>query len=684
MVRQAHHKPTGSAPLPLALLCNFALLYLLYMLCRVVYVWEFWDLYADDWPHLSKALLLAGSLRFDSSAIFYTNSLYALLVLLPLPRQWTDSKGYRLATKCLFVAVNMFMLVINLVDTVYSRYTGRRTTWTFFSEFSNEGNLGSIVGIELLHHWYLVLIGLLVLAALLFLYRPVNPAKSAARHYLGRSIGLLLFVPLSIIAMRGGATTSTRPITISNANQYVDRPSQAAIVLNTPFSLIRTCGKTAFTDPAYFPQSTLDTLYTPVHRPLANEECPSTGFAHSSPKLGEVPHRGGGVCPSILNSPNVVVLIIESMAAEYMGFYNDYPGYTPFLDSLAAHSLTFTHAFSNGRKSIDAMPSILSGIPMFVEPFVLTPYSLNRVSGIAGELAKVGYTTSFYHGAANGSMGFEAFARTSGFAHYYGRNEYNADPRFGGDSDFDGTWAIWDEPFLQFFALSLSETKQPFMAALFTASSHHPFRVPDSFLASQDNAPTPGHPMYTCIRYTDYALRRFFETASRQPWFENTLFVITADHTNHSEVPAYQDALGPFRVPIIFYDPSGRLPRGRYDCVAQQTDIMPTLLGALAYPNPYIAYGVNLLATPPDSTWAVHYDNGIYQYVREDYLLTFDGEKARGLYHIPSDPFQKHNLINAPGQQSRARHYTRHLQAIIQSYMQRMISDSLTGSTSSP
>ena len=662
--------PTASARWPhtplLAFLWNFALVYLLYMLCRMVYVFEFWDMYAEGWGQLSLRQLLAGSLRFDTSAILYTNALYILLEMLPLPRRWTESKGYRIGVKTLFVAVNMLMLAVNLVDTVYSRYTGRRTTWTFFSEFTHEDNLGSIVGIEILHHWYLVLIGLAFLAVLLFLYRPASPYRNSLSHYVGRTVGLVIFVPLAVIGMRGGASTAVRPITISNANQYVDQPAQAAIVLNTPFSLIRTMGKNTFADPGYFPQEILDDLYSPVHNPNLNENLlrPNSQF-------------------SILNSqfPNIVVLIVESMGAEYMGFYNDYPGNTPFLDSLARESLTFTQSFANGRKSIDAMPSILSGIPMFVEPFFLTPYSLNTVSSIAGELGRTGYTTAFFHGAQNGSMGFEAFARTAGFADYYGRSEYNADSRFGGDADFDGTWAIWDEEFLQFYALTLTEMKEPFMTALFTASSHHPFRVPERYADSLKTAlapSTPDHPMYTCIRYTDMALRRFFATASRQPWFKNTLFVITADHTNVTYNPLYNDDLGPFRVPIILYDPSGRLPRERREAVAQQTDIMPTVLSAVGYPNPFVAFGVDLLSTPPDSTWALHYYNNNYQYVRQGYLLVFDGEKALGLYNMAADPMQRNNLINHPDEQRRVIDYARHTKAIIQSYMQRMIGDSLT------
>ena len=389
---------------PLALLCNFALLYLLYFLCRVVYILEFWDIYSAGWSQLSIGSLLSGGFRFDTSAIIYTNLLYAILLLLPWPLKWKNSHAWHITTKCVFVVGNMLMLIINLVDTVYSRYTGRRTTWTFFSEFAQENNLGNIFFIELWNHWYLVLVGIAFLAILIWGYTDYRQSNKPKPYYLTHCLYPLLFLPLSIIGMRGGASTAIRPITISNANQYVNEPSQAAIVLNTPFSLIRTMGKTTFTDPQYFTQDELDNIYTPIHNEGMNAPA---NFQFS-----------------IFNfqiNKNVVILIVESLAREYIGFYNSYPCHTPFLDSLISHSLTFSQSYANGRKSIDAMPSILSGIPMFVEPFILTSYSLNNVSGIAGELSKVGYSTAFFHGAENSSMGFQAFARSTGFAHYYGR-----------------------------------------------------------------------------------------------------------------------------------------------------------------------------------------------------------------------------------------------------------------------
>ena len=648
---------TRPLPPPLALVLNLALVYLLYMLCRVVYIMEFWDLYAAGWQQLSVTQLLRGGFIFDSSAIFYTNLLYAALILLPWPRKWYASRPWQLVAKIVFVVVNAFMLVINLVDTVYSRYTGRRTTWTFFSEFSQENNLGDIVGVELIGHWYLVLIGLLFIAALILLYRPAKPFAQPSAHYLANALAILLFLPLSIIAMRGGASTAIRPITISNANQYVNQPSQAAIVLNTPFSLIRTMGKTTFADPQYYTNDQLDKLYSPIH----------IGMTAPAQNLNSQ--------FSTLNSKNVVILIVESLAQEYIGYYNSYPCQTPFLDSLIGHSLTFQNSFANGRKSIDAMPSILSGIPMFVEPFFVTNYSLNNVSGIAGELAREGYTTAFFHGAENSSMGFQAFARTTGFQHYYGRNEYNADPRFHGRDDFDGTWAIWDEEFLQYFALTLDTLPQPFCTALFTATSHHPFVIPDRY---RDSLHADGHPMYSCIRYVDHALRHFFRTASQMPWYRNTLFVITADHTNHSQQPAYNNALGPYRVPIILFDPSGQLPRDNSLAIAQQTDIMPTLLNLLGYPNPYIAFGIDLLRTPADSTWAIHYSGGVYQLVKNHHLLLFDGTTPTALYNLAADPQQHHNLLsNNQTPPPACDTLTTFAKAVIQSYMQRMISNSL-------
>ncbi len=632
----------------MSLIANLALAYLAYALCRVIYWAENASAFPDFWSQNALMDIVHGAWLFDSSAVMYTNALYALMALMPLPFAMHD--GWKRATKWLFVVVNGMATVMNLADAAYFPYTGRRTTTTVFSEFASEGNLLGIVGVELLRHWYLVLAAAAIVVMLWRCYRmPKDSGRSAC---LVRGVTLVAFIPLVVIGMRGGATTAVRPITVSNANQYVLHPAEAAIVLNTPFSLIRTIGKNVFVTPAYFgSEAELEGIYTPVRNPRS----------------------GAGQCGEARY--NVVVLIVESFGREYIGALNEsledgrYRGYTPFTDSLCRAGATFEWSFCNGRKSIDGMPGILSSIPMFVEPFVLTPASMNDVGGLAAELGACGYETAFFHGAENGSMGFQAFARKTGFKHYYGRTEYNADPLGGGDADFDGMWAIWDEPFLQYYCRQMTTLKEPFMTAVFTASSHHPYKVPEEY---RDTFPEEGIVIHKCIRYTDHALRRFFDAARRQPWFGHTLFVLTSDHTNLSDHAFYQSDIGGFCSPIIFYDPSGKLIEpGRRPGIAQHIDIMPTVLGLVGYGRrPYVAFGQDLFNTPADSTWAVNYNNGTYQFVRGGLLLQYDAQSQQtsALYEL-SDSLLTHNIV---GQRPEQEGMELMLKAIIQQYMSRM------------
>ena len=633
---------------------NLGMAYVVYFIARLVFLVANYSFYEGHlaFPHLME--MLGGGLVFDTAAILVTNSLYIVILLLT---------PWRRLAQWVYVVINAVALAVNLADCVYFRFTMRRTTTTVFNEFQNENNLAGVIGTEMVNHWYLVLLFIILVYAMWKLYRSPGKAVPVGKWWVWYPSQVLLLAacaPFVVAGIRGGFTTAVRPITISNANQYVDRPIEAALVLNTPFSIYRTIGKDVFVVPNYFSdEKTLASIYTPIHTPndsLAGANS-SLLTLHSSLKK------------------NVVVLIVESFGREYIGALNEtlengqYKGYTPHVDSLVSHSTTFRYSFCNGRKSIDGMPSILSSIPMFVEPFFLTPASMNQVSGIASLLAGEGYETAFFHGAQRGSMGFMAFARSTGFQQYYGREDYNDDPRFGGDDDFDGMWAIWDEPFLQYYATKMSEMKEPFMTAVFTASSHHPYHVPEQY---KDVYPEEGIEIHKCIRYTDMAIGKFFEKASHEPWFKNTIFVLTSDHTNLSDHPFYQTDIGGFCSPIIIYDPSQ--PVGEMqDKIAQQIDILPTVMGMLHYQKPYFGFGIDLLNTPAEDTWAVNYLNGIYQYVKHGHVLQFDGQQTKGMYAL-DDSLMQHNLVGKVPQQPQME---LELKAIIQQYMERMTQDRL-------
>ena len=637
---------------PYVLLYNFFLVFVCYTICRLEFLLENWEIFAPLLTWKSFVEIFTGGMLFDASAIAYTNAVYLLIVLFPL--HWKECPELVKTAKWLFVVVNSLGIIVNLMDSVYFPFNKQRTTVLFFEQFQNENNLLTIFGIELLRHWYLVVLAFVLILALIKLYCPVPVLKARVtlwKYYLRNTFLLFVFGLLAVCCMRGNSfTVSTRPISVNSAFEYTDTPIQAGLVLNTPFSIIRTLTKQTARIPIYFHnQEELDSLYSPIHMP----------------RQGRVERR-----------KNVCILIVESFAQEFVGALNrhldngTYRGYTPFADSLLTHSLTWKETFCNSGMSIDAMPAVLASIPRMEHPFVLTPFSLNNINSIATELKKWNYRSAFFHGATNGSMGFQAFARSAGYDQYFGMTEYCQDKRFGGKLDFDGTWGIWDEQFLQFFAQKMTDMKEPFITTVFTLSSHHPFNLPEAY---RDTFPEEGrYPIHKCIRYADHSLRRFFDTAKRQPWYNNTIFVLCADHASsritHDE---YMTEVGLFRIPILFYDPTGEMPRGRYEGIAQQIDIMPTLLSYLGYDRPYIAFGKDLLHTNPEDTWAMNWDH-LPQYIQGDFTLLFDGKKSTGFFDYRRDPLLKDNLV---GKRNEQKAMEQHLKAFIQCYLQRMKAD---------
>lgn len=632
-----------------AALLNMLVAYLVWMLSRVAFFAENRSTFA---PYMSWSLfksMLHGALVFDTSALLYVNSIWLALMLFPLHLK--ERPGFHKALKWLFVVTNAIGVAMNLMDSVYFQYTGRRSTVSVFTEFANEGNIASILLTEFVHHWYLVLAFAVLVFILWRCYtKPrLEVYRFGSHYYISQLIAMVVMIPLAIVGIRGSVTAGTRPITISNANEFVNRPVESSVVLNTPFSMIRSIGKKAFVTPDYMPADQMEAVYTPVHaHPVVDERS--------------------------LPGKNVVILIVESMGKEYIGSFNqdldggNYKGYMPFIDSLLQRSLTFEYSFANGRISMDAMPSILSGLPMMVEPFFLTPASLNDVQGLPAMLTDEGYSSAFFHGAHNISMGFSAYAHSIGYQRYYGLDEYCKSDKYGGMDDFDGKWAIWDEPFLQFTLDNIEGMKQPFLATVFTASSHHPYNLPEQYRDSlRDEG---GQPIHKCVRYTDLALRRFFERASREPWYQNTIFVLVADHTNQTTHDIYKTDLGLYSIPIIFFTPDGSLP-AQHDAstIAQQTDITPTVLHLLGYSKPYLAFGDDLLSVTPGQSWAFSYNAGIYQFVKGDLMLQFDGTRTTAVYRFKTDKLLKQNLV---GQLTEQQEMETQLKALIQQYMSRM------------
>jgi phosphoglycerol transferase MdoB-like AlkP superfamily enzyme len=261
-------------------------------------------------------------------------------------------------------------------------------------------------------------------------------------------------------------------------------------------------------------------------------------------------------------------------------------------------------------------------------------------------------------------MGFDSFTKMAGFDDYIGLNQYPY------KADFDGIWGVWDEPFFKFFGEKLNSFRQPFLASIFSVSSHHPFKVPAKYAGRFKKGPAP---ILEVIGYSDFALRELFNEISTSPWFKNTLFVITADHTNESVHKEFQNNFGSYCVPIIFFKPGSDL-KGYKQRIAQQIDIMPTVLNYLNYDQPYVAFGNDLLDDSYES-FAFNTNGSTYNLYMRDHILEMIDNKPVGLYNFKDDIFLGSNLLNKEPEIEKI--MEEKLKAVIQTYNNRLIDNNM-------
>ncbi len=630
------------------LLYRVLLAYIFYFVSRILFFLFNQALFELDGIYALLKLCYYG-LAFDTTAILYINGLFILLSILPLTIN-TKIK-YQKGLMWLYFTTNLITYSTNFIDIIYYRFSQVRSTFATLDVLANEDNKNTLLIHFLSTYWYILILFMGCCILWIWLYQKVkinhNHPKINLRYYSPASIiGILIIATLAIGGIRGDFKHSTRPINLVDAYRHVKVPNQGDIVLNTPFSIFRTLKAASFKEEKWVDQAYIDENIKPIKHYNRN----------------------------ISKQPNVVILILESMAREYWGSMNpdtkipDFKSYTPFLDSLSANSLIFTNGFANGRQSIHALSSILAGIPSFKTAFTSSPYAKQDIQSVISIADTLGYQTSFYHGAANGSMGFLGFCNILGVENYYGRTEYN------NDDDFDGTWGIWDEPFFQFMNNSLTQQKQPFLATLLSLSSHDPFKIPKQYEAKFKGGPVP---LDKGIEYTDYALRKYFEQAKKQDWYKNTIFVITADHTNQSNYVEYQKPINRFAVPILFFSPNQAYGlKGVRTDLASQVDIYPTIVDLIGYNRPFRSWGRSLVGNDPTETPRVINSPGnIYQFMQGNYTYIFDGERFTGVFDIADTGLEKNLMDRKDPEISKG---MKDCKAYIQDYMSRIINKRLT------
>ncbi len=601
-----------------ALFYRIFLIYLCYFFCRLMFVYFNNDLVQVKSISQMAELCYYG-LRFDNVAIVYSNIIFILMSIIPWKK--TTYPLYQKIVFWVYWLCNAFFLSLNFIDFAYYRFNQNRLMNNFLEVIEFESNK-----IDLLIHFTWVYLHLIIMFfAMLYLlalaYKRLKIYPIIVENYwrYGLSSFLLFFgsVTLFVLGARGGDfKKSTRPITLIDAMDNVRTPQQADVVLSSAFTLLKTLGQDNFNKS----KNRFTNLEIEKKLNTIKEYPPSGRFE---------------------NKPNIIIFILESMGREYWGALNEtydipnYKGYTPFLDSLARHSLIFPNGFATSRKSIHGMPSILAGIPSFETSYASSLYSRQKVGSVVSVAKELDYQTSFFHGAANGSMGLLGFSNILGFDNYYGRAEFN------NDLEFDGSWGIWDEPFLGYVKSVLDQQITPFLSSVFTITSHEPYVIPKDYEGKFDK----GHlPIHQCVGYTDHALRKFFEASKTSDWFENTIFIFTADHSNQTYFPFYEKTVNRFANPLMIFKSNSEL-KGVDMKLASHLDIFPTVADLIDYTKPFKSWGRSLVSNQNHNPFVINYfSGGSYFIMDENLICVHNGNNAIGFYDV-KDKNMENNLI---------------------------------------
>jgi Sulfatase len=603
-------------PLHVSLLARRLVILLIpYELCRIIFrVYN--AAYFSDLTFSKLCLYLIEGLRFDISAILITNAIFISLSLMP----WGSEQSFyrRIVLKMIFMLVNSFAFFFQLGDTVFFPFVYKRSTGDIlkFLTLGGGDDTTDVMPSVIKDYWYMILIWfvMIILTYIMYTYvgrKSIQQSKIEQKHPVTSFTiaSYLVFIGLIVMGCRGG--WQLKSIDTVNAGDFAP-PHDIPLVMNSPFSILITYYRPVLEDKKLTQSTDITREYSPIHNP-------SKGT---------------------FRRLNVVTIIMESMSKEYVGALNNlHHTHTPFLDSLITQSLVFDNAFSDGKKSIEGIPAVVASLPSWMNTaFITSPYTDDQFTCMADLLSQQGYTTAFFHGGHNGTMGFDVFCKKGDFKYYYGMKEYN------NNADYEGNWGIYDEPFFQYFAKNIDTLHRPFYAAIFSISSHHPFSIPQKY-KNRFTQKKGDIPIMKCIEYSDLALKEFFAAASKMPWYDSTIFVITADHTGPSKDRYYSNRLGMYEIPVIYYMPKSNL-KGVSHVTTEHIDIMPSILDYIHYPQSYFSFGKSVFDSTSNSHFAINFLNDVYQMEKNPWCLQMVGNRVAGLYNYQKDSMLSNNLAD--------------------------------------
>ncbi|QHL86443.1 sulfatase-like hydrolase/transferase [Nibribacter ruber] len=327
-------------------------------------------------------------------------------------------------------------------------------------------------------------------------------------------------------------------------------------------------------------------------------------------------HPKSDSIPSLLKvkKPNVLFIILESYTAKLIGPLGGPPDVTPNLNALAKEGILFSNIYASGDRSEKGMVALLSGYPVQTTTSIIkTPKKTERLPQLAKDLKKAGYYTSYYYGGELAFANIKSFLVNGGYDRLVDKSDFPAE-------SYNSKWGAHDHILLDRVQKDLKEMPSPFLMTVFTLSSHEPYEVP---MPTKFKGTDEETQFKNAFHYTDWALGQFFKEAKKQPWWQNTLVVLVADHGHLFPGRDANDAPSKFRIPLMMVGGALAVQDKVISTIGSQTDLVPTLLQQMGLPTAHYAWSKNLLdakATP----FAFYVFNDGFGMITPDGALTFD------------------------------------------------------------
>ncbi len=319
---------------------------------------------------------------------------------------------------------------------------------------------------------------------------------------------------------------------------------------------------------------------------------------------------------TIPNRKNVVLVLMESMAAWKLAYFGNKENRTPFIDSLFKQSIAFTNMYSNGVHTYAGIYGVNFGYPEIFDKHPLKGVDIKIYDGLPQTLKANGYQTAFFipHNKDFDNLG--SFLSKNAYEHIYFEKDYPKD-------SIRTIWGV-DDHFLFNFALKkidkMAAGGQNFLATVLTISDHGPFYIPDYIKGKTEKI--------RATRFADWSIADFMHKAAKKPWFKNTVFIFVADHgEGHNR--KYPVPLTYNHIPAIIYYP-GVQPQ-IIDKMAGQIDLFPTLMNILKLDYVNNTFGIDQFTTKRPYIYFNH--DKIEGLIDQTHLLLLDRHKTIGLYH---------------------------------------------------